>query len=148
MKAAKFLMLCASVIISAAVYAQPQQHKGDWKEKVKAERIAFITTALELSPKEAQVFWPVYNEIGQSRQDLHRKVRESYRMLETAVREGRGEEEALNKYIQALEAQQGTEGKNTEKLKSVLPAAKVAKLYLAEEQFRRQQIHRLHHPKQ
>ena len=31
-------------------------------EKFKAEKIAYITNALSLTPKEAEVFWPVYNE--------------------------------------------------------------------------------------
>ena len=32
------------------------------REKIKAMKTAFITNALDLSSKEAQQFWPIYNE--------------------------------------------------------------------------------------
>ena len=32
------------------------------REKIKAMKTAFITNALDLSSKEAEQFWPIYNE--------------------------------------------------------------------------------------
>lgn len=36
------------------------QHRPD-KEKIKALKVAYITERLDLTSKEAQVFWPIYN---------------------------------------------------------------------------------------
>ncbi len=37
------------------------QNRPD-KDKIKSLKIAFITERLDLSTKEAQTFWPIYNE--------------------------------------------------------------------------------------
>ncbi|MBL4625634.1 MAG: hypothetical protein JKY42_10920, partial [Flavobacteriales bacterium] len=39
-------------------------------EKMRAHKIAYITEKLNLTPDEAQVFWPVYNELETKLHDL------------------------------------------------------------------------------
>ena len=50
-------------VISASCFAQeaPAQKKHNG-ERAQAEKIGYITQRLQLTPEEAQVFWPVYNE--------------------------------------------------------------------------------------
>ena len=38
-------------------------------DKIKAEKIAFITAELELTPAEAEKFWPVYNKMAGEQKD-------------------------------------------------------------------------------
>ena len=69
------------------------------------------------------------------------------RDIEDAVAAGKSEKEVsnlLNNYLDALEKQGDIESKAAEKYAKVLPMEKVAKLYVGEEKFRRQQIRRLH----
>ncbi|MBQ5517559.1 MAG: hypothetical protein IIT92_04060, partial [Bacteroidales bacterium] len=60
----KFFALTLCLFVSVLLFAQPQgkpneeQRKKDW-ERLQAEKIAFITQELDLTPEEAQVFWPV-----------------------------------------------------------------------------------------
>src|SRR5688572_13194852 len=46
------------------------------KEKINAARVAYITERLELTPEEAEKFWPVYREFVQKRQDLRKDYRQ------------------------------------------------------------------------
>ena len=40
-----------------------QRCEEDWKERIMSEKIAFLTVEVGLTPEEAQVFWPVYNQV-------------------------------------------------------------------------------------
>lgn len=107
------------------------------KEKVESMRIAFITQKLDLTPDEAQKFWPVYNEFNKKRDDLQMKRKQEFKnnkggldslsdkQIETIV-DG---EMAFKQKMLDLEKEYHS------KLKSVLPIKKVAMLYRAEEQF-------------
>ena len=64
-------VLCALAVLSAGAFAQgPQGPQGPrrggdngWRERVRAEKVAFLTEEIDLTESEAQVFWPIYNEI-------------------------------------------------------------------------------------
>ena len=121
--------------------------QGDWKQRIMSEKIAFLTMELGITPKEAQAFWPVYNQVEQERDEAVRKVFQTFKEMEDAVAAGKSEKEVsklLNNYLDALEKQGDIESKAAEKYAKVLPMEKVAKLYVGEEKFRRQQIRRLH----
>ena len=59
MKSIKFLMLIVAIIINTNSYSQ-KGNKID-KNRVRSHKVAFITDQLNLSVKEAEVFWPIYN---------------------------------------------------------------------------------------
>ncbi len=48
--------------ISIVSFAQEQQPDPKQEEKILALEIAFISRKLDLTPEEAQKFWPIYNE--------------------------------------------------------------------------------------
>ncbi|MDO1511369.1 hypothetical protein Q2T41_01655 [Maribacter confluentis] len=48
------------------------QNKKDW-EKIKSLKVAYITEKLSLDSREAQEFWPIYNEYEEKRHALGRK---------------------------------------------------------------------------
>ena len=70
----------------------------------------------------------------------------SFKALEDAVSAGKPEKEIsklLNEYMKALEQQGKIESEAGAKYEKVLPVDKLAKLYVGEEKFRRQQVRRL-----
>ncbi len=107
------------------------------KEKVEAMRIAFITQKLDLTPEEAQKFWPVYNEFQKKREELNKKRREEYKNMKENI------DSLSDKQVEAIvDGEMAFRQKNLDldkeyhsKFKSTLPIKKVAKLYRAEEQF-------------
>ena len=119
----------------------------DWKEKMMAEKIAFLTLEVGLTPEEAQVFWPVYNQVEKEKDEAMFNVIKTYKEMNKAIEEKKSEKEVaalLDKYLEAQKKMNEVENGIAAKYKAVLPVDKVAKLYVAEEKFRRQQIRKLH----
>jgi len=104
-------------------------------ERLKSLRIALITEALELTPEEAQAFWPVYNARDAALQRHREEIHQHYLRL-------RGTRSSLSAqayadsvsalYFRLWEGEASIRKAYHERLLKVLPAEKVAKLYLTE----------------
>ena len=144
----KFIILSfflSALVLTSAHAANNSQ--GDWKQRIMSEKIAFLTMEMGITPEEAQAFWPVYNQVDKERDEAIRSVFRSYKAVEDAVAAGKGEKELnklLDEYLAALKAQGEVEQKAYKEYAKVLPVEKLAKLYVAEEKFRRQHIRKLH----
>ncbi len=134
------------VLILAAPAMEAQDKKKDWNDRWKAEKIAFLTDAMELTSAEAEKFWPVYNKCECEKKHSFKAVINAYKALDEALQAGKEDEEInilLNKYLQAQNSGKDIDSKYVLEYRKILPEKKVAKLYIAEESFRRRQIHRL-----
>lgn len=137
----------ALILLSVSGFAQMDKKPGrdnDWEE-IKAEKVGFITGRLDLTVEEAQVFWPVYNKFEKEFASANKEVRKALRGLHPKKDEKVSEAEMaqrLNVYVAAKsKVSDVTAAYNKEFLK-VLPASKVAKLYIAEEQFMHKMLDR------
>ena len=143
-----YIVTTLALMLTSAISALAEERfQDDWKEKIMSEKIAFLTMEMGITPEEAQVFWPVYNQVDKQRDEAIRQVFRSYKMVEDAVAAGKSEKELsklLEDYLAALKAQSEIEQKAYKDYAKVLPVEKLAKLYVAEEKFRRQHIRRLH----
>jgi hypothetical protein len=148
MKKIIYIVTASVLILTSAISAFAEERFQDnWKEKIMSEKIAFLTMEIGITPEEAQVFWPVYNQVDKERDEAIRSVFRSYKAVEDAVAAGKGEKELnklLDEYLAALKAQGEVEQKAYKEYAKVLPVEKLAKLYVAEEKFRRQHIRKLH----
>lgn len=68
----KITLLLFFGLFSLSVMAQRGQRPD--REQLEAARIAFITTRLDLTPEQAQQFWPLYNEFKNGRNTLLRQI--------------------------------------------------------------------------
>ena len=144
-------VLCALVVLSMGAFAQGPQgprRGGDngWRERVRAEKVAFLTEQIDLTESEAQVFWPIYNEIQKAQRESFDAVQKAYAAMAKGVEDGKtgkDMEKLVHAYIDAKDKSDGIETKYMNKLLKALPAEKVARYYVAEEKFRHQQIGRL-----
>lgn len=137
----------AILVLSTAAFAQKEQDKksgkqNDWRERVRAEQVAFITTELDLTEAEAQAFWPVYNEVQASRRQAFKASGEAFKALQAGAESDKADA-LLDAYIKSKKAAESIETDALARYKKVLPVSKVAKLALAEEKFRHQQIGKL-----
>lgn len=146
----KFLLcvILSAFVATGALAGNPEKKdkKGGWQEKVKAEKIAFLTSELDLSVSEAEAFWPVYNAMENDKQELMDKKFTIFKELKKAIAENKSEEEITNltrQYVEILSKLKDVDVKYLDKFGQVLPAAKVAKIYLSEEKFRSRQINNL-----
>lgn len=60
-------------------YLTMMAQANDRLERIKAFKVAFITEKLDLTPKEAQGFWPIYNKYSDDSDKIRRGQREEYR---------------------------------------------------------------------
>ncbi|MCI1779045.1 MAG: hypothetical protein LKI53_03715 [Bacteroidales bacterium] len=115
---------------------------------IKAKKIAFFTEVLELTPREAEKFWPVYNEYWKKRISLHRQSLLDIKTLNDAA-SGNGEisdaqlMKLADKYYDDTEAETRFEREYFKKFTEVLPLRKAVRLFNTEEDFRRYLIREL-----
>lgn len=145
-------ILFMAVLACQSAFAQPQRPQEDWKEKMQSVKIAFLTTEIGLTPAEAQNFWPIYNSVSEELDKAMRSTFSSYMELEKALNENKSDKEiskCLERYLAALASQDEIRRESVEKYKKILSDTKVAKIFVAEEKFRRQHIRNLqqHAPK-
>lgn len=147
------IFILASLICLLAIPAQAdaqgrtkKEEMENWRQKVQAEKVAFVTSFAELTVEEAEAFWPIYNEIEKNRNNAHKKERQAFRALGKAINENNDAQisERLQDYIAAMDNNKISMKADFEALKKVLPEKKVAKVMIAEETFRHKQIRRLH----
>ena len=143
------VLLSVSVILLASSIKVSAQfgNKSDWKERMQSEKIAFLTMEIGLTPDEAQKFWPIYNQVSEELDKAMHETFASYMELEKALNENKADKEiskCLDKYLDALEKQNAIRADYVEKYRKILTDKKVAKIFVAEEKFRRQHIRRLH----
>lgn len=147
-------VLCLLAVLATGALAQEQQQQrgrhgrgGEgWRERVRAEKVAFLTEQIDLTESEAQVFWPIYNQLQNEQRENFEAVRKAYEAMEKGVNEGKTGKEMeklVEAYVDAKDKNEGIETKYLNKLMKALPAEKVARYYVAEEKFRHQQIGRL-----
>ena len=141
MKKTKYLsLLIATILISTVAFGQkhPQKGKRPAKEKIKAMKISYITTQLDLSTKEAQQFWPIYNEF-ESKMDESRKTMRKILKSETSIDEMTDAEveKMMNTVDNSRQTELNIHKEYQSKFKTVLPIKKVAKLYKAEHSFKK-----------
>jgi len=113
--------------------------RGVKENKIKAKKVAFFTQKLNLNTDEAEVFWPVYNEYQEQRENLFEQrksihdqfarslhkmsIKEVEESLAKLVAISKGEAELLEAYVA--------------KFKDILPDRKVAQLFVVEEDYKR-----------
>ncbi|HXC04577.1 MAG TPA: hypothetical protein VNZ86_07475 [Bacteroidia bacterium] len=113
-------------------------------------KIAYITTALNLTELEAQQFWPVYNEAEVKRREL-RKSRVSERKDAAINFETMTDKEAeafIDKEMEFKQKELDIQKELHVKLKKILPAKKIARLYKAEMDFQRKVLQELERKKE
>jgi Spy/CpxP family protein refolding chaperone len=140
----KKILAILLLITSFNFYAQGESMK-EKKEQIKALKVAFLTTELDLTAKEAEKFWPIYNSFDDKQFELRHQKMKAYqnRMNQVALDKMSEKEASL-----LLTQMEGTDEelfllrKNyVQNLKKVLPAVKIIKLRISEEGFNRKLLH-------
>ena len=132
--------LAAFALFSLNSNAQPKEH-NNWHERMMSEKIAFITSELDLSPEEAQVFWPVYNANWKKSEAARKEINKSLKELNDALKQEPAVSDydiksLMNKYFKACEEEIKVNAESFEELSKVLPVNKAAKVFSLEEKFR------------
>ena len=121
--------------ISSLIYAQGNKIG----ENIENFKIAYFTKQLELTSDEAKTFWPVYNEFQRELELIRKDRRFGIRDAKENMDDFKDKEIELvvDNEIFFRQKELDVEKKYHSRFKSILPIRKVAKLYAAEQGYKR-----------
>ncbi|MGQ1787685.1 MULTISPECIES: hypothetical protein [unclassified Saccharicrinis] len=132
--------ITVTIIFTLLCFVSSSQNisKREKLERIKAQKIAFISNKLELTSAEAQQFWPVYNDFFKEKEKLNNEKTSVNKELLLNWQEYSDAKKTVlvDRLIEFRLTEAKIEQKYHEKLKTVLPIDKVIKLYNAETQFK------------
>ncbi|MGQ9863804.1 MAG: hypothetical protein ACUVRD_04900 [Bacteroidia bacterium] len=106
---------------------------GQPSERLASLRIGIITEALDLTPEEAQRFWPLYNQMQQELRQLQTSIKRE------DLKWGSYSSEQLDSiakiHLGRLQKEYELRMRYHDKFKQVLPMRKVIRLYWVEANF-------------
>jgi len=139
MKLKNYLYLLFGIMLMAGSAMAQQTPK---KDAVEALKVAYINTRLALTPKEAEVFWPLYNEYQDKRDNLRMEQRKLRKDVKDNF-ENMTDKELETMIDQDLDFKQkelDLAKEFNKKMKAVLPMKKAALYYKAVEEFNKKMI--------
>jgi hypothetical protein len=141
----KNLLIYALFLFAGSFAAVAQQEGQDPKnlEKIHAARIALISEKLNLSPNQAEKFWPVYREFTEQRMALRKQYQQAERNQDVAKPKPDRDQELLKLGMLLKQQNLDLEKTYSERLLKVISAQQLLTLPKAEEEFRRMLLQRL-----
>jgi len=115
-----------------------QSGSKDWRQQIKAQKVAFITEQLSLTPQEAQKFWPIYNafedQLHQIRRNDEKAIRDAMKKEKLTEKEA---QDVINQFIAVENKKHLAKQQLIKDLDGVIPPQKIIKLKIAEDAFNR-----------
>lgn len=140
-----FLLLVGLSSSWLSVQAQDsrQQARHERFQQIQNYKISFLTSKLDLSPEQAQKFWPLYNQYDAERHKLRRQTRihrddKLATLPEQELREKLSERLTVQQHLLELDKTY------MERFLKVITARQLAILYRSEEEFPRILLEKLH----
>lgn len=136
-----YFLFAGLLLTNLSGNAQDKPRKDHW-EKFKAEKVAFLTSNLNLTSAEAEKFWPVYNQMEKERWEAQKARRELEEKVSDAE-ETLSEREVIKltqDFTGSMQKEATILTKYNEQFLKILPPKKVLKLYKAENEFRMHMI--------
>ncbi len=131
----RFSILIAMLLISFAVIGQSTDDKH--KERYDAQKIAYITTKLDLTADEAKLFWPIYNKYQEEFNGLRKQKDEKPFSIEMSNEEAQA---YLDHRTKIEEQYMSIKKRYYSDLKKAVSVKKIAMLTVAEREFRNEMM--------
>ena len=137
-------LLMVVLFFSTTVFYGQRKHDH---EKIKSLKVAFITEKLDLSSKEAQAFWPIYNDYQEKREALRKKERTQIKgkIKEANALSEKEAKDLLEKYLRFEEEEEELDKAFLKEVSKVISSKKTLLLLRSEEEFKRQLIKQYRH---
>lgn len=136
------LMLPVFIALNYPAFSQQNHSQNEQssnenaQQKIESLKMAYLTNQLNLSPKEAQRFWPVYNQYEQDLQQITKEERANLQARDNLKNPTDQQiEQSLDKDFQLRQQVLQLREKYRKQFGEVIPPRKVAKLYQSEREF-------------
>lgn len=140
----KFGIIVVFLFANLVAWGQQGKLSEEKRKEFDAQKVAFFTQALDLTPEEAAVFWPLYNEmfkkIRQTDCETRKLIRQSGNSEKLSEKQAR---EVVHKILANERLTLEIKKEYYEKLMKVIPAQKVSKLDWVEHKFHKQLIEKM-----
>ncbi|MBT8253004.1 MAG: sensor of ECF-type sigma factor [Flavobacteriaceae bacterium] len=121
-----------------------QQGEREMQKRIKAQKVAFITEQLNLSPGEAEKFWPIYNsfeeKVNNMRQNDLREVRQAMRRGNLSDSEA---QKLLDQFMAVEDKMHLAKKQLVKDLGGAIPPQKIIQLKSAEDAFNKKLLQML-----
>lgn len=136
-----FFLLCALPAVAQGA-KKDTVASASGAERVQALKVSFITKRLDLTAEEAKKFWPIYDEYQDKRDVLRKQLQADYDTVRTQADHLSNEEltRLANEEMSLKQQDVALQAEMHEKLKNVLPPKKLAELYVAEDDFKKELV--------
>jgi len=111
-------------------------------DRIQANKVAFITNKLNLTPKQAEQFWPIFNEFETKRKDLKGTFKESTEMAQGEMSDNQAKDE-VKKMLQGRQQEVDLEKEYADKFMKVITPKQLLTLFHSEKEFTRMLVKRL-----
>lgn len=134
----KLIFFGTFLVLSFGALTYAQNIESEKLDRFNAQKIAYFTQRLQLSPDEAEKFWPVYNEFQQKRNELQIARLENNKnyILYKETLSDKETEIIADQFVEFSRKESDLLAEYHNKFKEILPIGKVMKLYEAEIQFK------------
>ena len=113
-------------------------------QAIKAQKTAFITQRLDLTPAEAEKFWPVYNQYDKELEANRKEMRAMHQAVKNDADLAEAEASAtIDKEMAGRQKELDIHKKYAADFKKTIGAVKTVKLARAERDFRKELIKRV-----
>lgn len=133
-------MRTSIIIISFLLFSTSafSQKDGRIRERIKAQRVAYITDKLDLSPAEAQKFWPIYNQFTDEFEQIKKNMNRLRKSTGNNLMDMSDSEieKVLEEELENQQKLTDLQRKYQKQLKSAISPRKIALLYKTERDFK------------
>jgi len=140
------LLIMITVLATSPVLAQDKEEKAERRgqeeqrfERLQSMKVAYITEELQLTPAEAEKFWPLHNEFEAKRREIAKAMMHEPQKERRPDFENMSDEqisEHITLRFKEERAMIDLQEEYYDKYRKVLPLKKVAKYYESEKRFR------------
>jgi hypothetical protein len=130
-KTALFLLTCL-VALNIATAQTPKEQKI---ERIKALKVAYITSQLNLDADQAKKFWPVYNKLEQEKRQLRKSFVNKYKN-DNPTATPQTARDYIDANLEYQEQELELKKKYKDELLKTITAEQLVKLYQSEKGFR------------
>ncbi|UYQ93239.1 hypothetical protein MKQ68_24455 [Chitinophaga horti] len=143
MKKFYLIWIMAVMLLGHLPAASAQETNKAIQDKVKSLEIAYISKELNLSPDEAQKFWPVYNKYSREIELLIQDRKQRMKVNKQQTRTDRTADDAMDAELGYERKMLDIRTRYKEEFKKVIPPRKVTDFFRSEREFRTMMIRQL-----
>lgn len=138
------ISLLLTLLAATASFAQSKEAM----RKIESARIALITERLELTPGQAEKFWPVYREFNQKRMTLRKELRDVRKNVDMSNLSEAESQQIMTKAMDIKQSELNLEKEYSKRFQKVISTQQILKLKNAEKDFQQMLLRRLQRERQ